>query len=292
MSRKKRTRYAGLDEDRLQRKIEESELPLCEIEKIIDVTSNSIYETKTIISGPMKEVEVYPVYLKKDIPEELRTKTTKEAQRNLNNKNAQKNFIRKVNTNFGERDYYITLVYEEDNLPKSIEEAKKNIIRYMQKLNYRYRKLQERRGVVRKFKTLKYIHVIEFSETGRIHHHIIMESALSMEVIEETWEHGRRNNIRRLAPDENHLTGIATYLSKDPKGKKRWGCSKNLKNPLITTCISKFSRKKINNMSDCYSTIEYEMEKVNPGYKFIKAETYKNSHTGKPYIYVTMRKID
>lgn len=42
-----------------------------------------------------------------------------------------------------------------------------------------------------------------------------------MEVVEAQWTFGRRNNIRRLDPDEKWLTGLAEYLSKDPKGKKR-----------------------------------------------------------------------
>ncbi len=46
-------------------------------------------------------------------------------------------------------------------------------------------------------------------------------------------------------PDDMHFTGLGNYLSKDPKGKKRWCCSKNLKDPDITRNLSKFSKKKV-----------------------------------------------
>lgn len=293
MVRQKRSRYIEMDTEKLKKLIDETDLPLLEIEKIIDATSNCIYETKTITSGPIREIEVCPIFLKKDIPEELRFKVSKKAQQNLNNKNAEKYFIRKVNANFGEKDYYITLGYMNKYLPKNIEEAKKNIARYLKKLNYLYKKQQMKQGIPqKKCKTLKYIHVIEFSEKGRIHHHILMNKALSMETIEEAWEHGRRNNIRFLAPDEHHLTGLAKYLSKDPKGKKRWGCSKNLKEPVITRSVSKFSKKKIKAMHDNRNLIEKEMEKINPGYKFLDAEVHLNDYNGKIYIYARMRRLN
>lgn len=293
MARTNRIRYAELDTDRFKKLLDGSDLPLVEIEKIIDATSNCIYETKTITSGPIREVEICPLFLKKDMPEELRLKTSKKAQRNLNNKNAEKYFIRKVNANFGEKDYYITLGYTECNLPGDMEEAKKNIAKYIKKLNYLYKKQQMKQGIPNnKCKTLKYMHVIEFPDSGRIHHHILMNRALPMEVIEEAWEHGRRNNIRFLAPDEHHLTGLAKYLSKDPKGKKRWGCSKNLKEPVITRSISKVSKRKIKNMHDNQNLIEQEMEKINPGYKFLNSEIHLNDYNGKIYIYARLRKLD
>jgi hypothetical protein len=287
----KRVGYTELDIDKVQSMVDE-DISLSEIKKLIDVTSSCIYETKTITSGPIREVEVCPLFLKKDIPDEYRLKRTKQAQKNLNNKNAQKYFIRKVNANFGEKDYYITLGYMNKNLPKDIEEAKKNINKYIKKLNYIYKKNQIKNGVAKnKCETLKYIHVVEFSESGRVHHHMIMNKVLPMETIEETWVHGRRNNIRFLSPDEAHLTGVAKYLSKDPKGKKRWGCSKNLKEPQTTRSISKFSKKKIKNMYDNRNLIELEMERVNPGYKFLDAEIHLNDFNGKIYIYARMRKI-
>lgn len=290
--RYKKDRYAGIDYEVLQKKIDEEELTLSEIEKLIDVTTNSIYETKTITSGPIREVEIFPSFLKKDIPDEFRIKNTKEAQKKLNNKNAEKYFVRKANANFGKGDYYITLGYSEKYKPKSHEEARKNMRKYIARLNYLYKKQQKLAGVSKKkLKNIKYMFVTEVSEKGRCHHHILMSSVLSMETVEKEWKFGRRNNIRIIHPDELHITGLVKYLSKDPKGKKRWGCSKGLKEPVITRSISKFSRRKINEMTYNHNLIEEEMEKVNPGYKFIDAKVTKNEFNGKWYISARLRKI-
>lgn len=290
----KRNRYTGIDYEILQKKIDEEELTKSEIEKLIDVTTNSIYETKTITSGPIREVEIYPSFLKRDIPEEFRTKNTKQAQKNLNNKNAEKYFIRKVNTNFGKGDYYATLVYLEKYKPKNLDEAKKHMKKYIARLNYIYRKRQMAQGIPKgKCKNIKYMYVTEISQEGkgRYHHHILINSVLPMETIEKEWTYGRRNNIRIIYPDDLHISGLAGYLSKDPKGKKRWGCSKGLKEPKISRSLSKFSRKKINRMPNDYNLIEYEMERVNPGYKFIDAKVKKNEFNGKWYISARLKNI-
>lgn len=69
------------------------------------------------------------------------------------------------------------------------------------------------------------MYVIEISKEGKgkYHVHMIMSSELSMDQVENCWKYGRRNNIRRIDPDEKHLTDLANYLSKDPKGKKTLG---------------------------------------------------------------------
>ncbi|CEP39603.1 Uncharacterised protein [[Clostridium] sordellii] len=293
-SNKKNNLYTEIDIEKISKRIDEEELSINELQRIIDVTTNSIYEAKTITSGIIREVEIHPVFLKKDIPDELRLKSTKEAKKNLNNKYARLYFIRKANSNFVKGDYYITLSYLKQHLPKDHDEAKKHIRNYFRRLNYLYHKQQIKNGVSkRKCKNIKYMYVTEVSKEGRgrIHHHILMNSVLPMEVVEQTWKHGRRNNIRIIYPDDLHITSLANYLAKDPGGKKRWGCSKKLKEPLITRSVSKFTRKKINQMSNNYNLIEHEMEKVNPKYKFIDASIKKNEFNGKWYITARLKKI-
>ena len=289
---RKQKKYVGYDyenlHDRLIDMVDEKE-----IDQVIDVTKGCIYETKTITSGVIREVEIYPTFLKRDIPNEFRIKKSKESKKNLNNETAKKYFIRKVNTNFTNRDYYITLVYLNKNLPKNHERAKKDMKNYIDRLNRIYRKKQIEAGVKEsKIQKIKYMYVTEGSDTTRYHHHIVMNSVLSMDEVENEWKLGKRNNVRRLDPDELHLTGLAIYLSKDPKGKKRWSSSRNLKNPKITTNASKFSKRKINYMASYQYSIEEEVKKINPGYKFIDSRVYENKYNGKYYIYARMRKVN
>ena len=305
---KKRNLYTELDFEKLidrmsdhQVTIDDEVITFNNIDQILDTRSNCVYETKTITSGPIREMEMYPLFLKKNIPEEFRVKNTKKAQKNLNNKNAVKYFMRKANANFGKGDYYVTLNYPDKNRPKTYEEAKKHVRAYINKLNYEYRKQQMAKegkklsDKVKKknYKKIKYMYVIEISQEGKgkDHVHMIMSSELTMDQVEKSWKHGRRNNIRRIDPDDRHITDLAEYLSKDPKGKKRWGCSKGLKEPVITTS-KKVSKRKIYNMDSNRNIIEEEMEKINPGYKLIEFEITKNKWTNMPYIHVLMRKID
>lgn len=293
-SKKKKNLYTEINIEKVNEKIEDEDFTINELQTIIDVTTNSIYETKTITSGLIREVEIHPIFFKKDIPEEFRLKSTKEAKRNLNNKYARLYFTRKANANFVKGDYYITLSYLVKYLPKNHEEARKHIRNYIRRLNYLYHKKQKARGTPdKKCKNIRYMYVTEVSKEGkgRIHHHILMESVLSMEVVEQTWKYGRRNNVRIIYPDDLHITGLANYLAKDPRGKKRWGCSKGLKEPIITRNRSKFSRKKINEMAKNFNLIEHEIQKINPQYKFIDAIVNKNEFNGKWYITARLKKI-
>lgn len=293
--RNKRQKYIGYDYDRLHTRLMD-ETKESELDQVIDVRTGCVYETKTITSGIVREVEIYPTFLKRDVPEEWKIQKCKKAQQNLNDKNARKYFVRKLNTNFGAKDYYITLTYTNENLPTDHTQAKKNLQNYFRRLNRLYVKKQKAAGVTKsKIKKIKYMAVTEHVEGPkgiRCHHHLVMNAVLDMKEVEEAWKLGRRNNIRLLDPDELWLTGLATYLTKDPKGKKRWTCSKNLKEPKITKNGSKFTKKKINKMINNHNLIRDEIEKNNPGYIFVDSQVFINDYNGKPYIYARLRKID
>lgn len=285
--RDKRKKYIENDYERLHTRILESDIEEDEINQIIDVRTKCSYVTKTIDAGVVREIETYPMYLKTDTPEEWKIKKSKESQKNLNNKNAQKSFVRKINANFQNGDYFITLTYSEGNLPRDHTAAKKDMQNYIRRI----KRLMKKKMLNME---LKYMYVTEHSEGPkgiRCHHHIIMNSVLSMEESEELWKLGRRNNIRKLDVDELWLTGVATYLSKDPRGKKRWCASKNLKEPKVRKSHSKFTKRKINNMVRFQNEVKCEMEKANPNYIYIDHQIYINEFNGKPYIYVRMRKF-
>ena len=295
MRNKLRSKYIESDYDRLHTRLVESEINETELDKVVDVRTGCIFDTKTITSGSIREVEVFPIYLKKEMPSEWRRKESKEARKNLNNKNAEKNFIRKLNTNFKKKDYYLTLEYQNKFLPKGHDEARKHMHKFIRKLNNLYKKEQKKNGVTdAKIQRIKYMFVTEYSDVKKIrcHHHMVMNAVLPLDVVEEAWEFGNRTKISFLSPDDMGLTGLATYLSKDPKGKKRWCCSRNLKDPHVTRSLNKFSKKKIRNMATNHNSIKEEMEKANPGYIFVDAQVYINEFNGMPYIYARMRKLN
>lgn len=251
----------------------------------LEVRSKCNYVTKTVTAGPIREIEIYPVYKKNETPDEWKPKKSKEAQKNLNDKNARKNLIRLINTNFKNGDYLITLNYSEDKSPKDHEEAKKNMQNFIRRLNYQLKK--------RNLEKAKYIYITEHSIVKKIrcHHHLIISTQLPIDEVEALWKLGRRNNMKKLNTDEMGLTGIATYLTKDPSGKKRWCSSNNLKKPTVTKSNTKFSKKRVHTMTRFQHLIKQDMEKKNPGYVLVDYEILINKFNGRPYIYTKMRRL-
>lgn len=282
MKRDIRHKYIECDYERVHsKKIDENFDDL----HLLDIRTKCSYVTKTIDSGVIRELEVYPIYPKKEMPDEWKIQKGRTAQKNLNNKNAKKNLIRLINSNFKNGDYFITLGYSKDNLPKDHAQAKKNMQNYIRRINYLIKK--------ENLKPAKYIYITEHSEDKKIrcHHHLIISTELPIDIVEGMWKLGRRNNMRKIDTDELWLTGLATYFTKDPKGKKRWCSSNNLKKPYIRKSHSKISKKRVNTMTTHQNLIQHEMERLNPGYALVDYEIYLNPYNGRPYIYTRMRKL-
>lgn len=258
-----------LEEFELRRLLERKEVP-------------HLYKTKTITSGKVTEIEIFPVFkLKSDVPEHKKKKT-KKSQWDLNDKNARKKFVRLLCTNFTSKDYWCTFNYKVP--PKTFEEAEKNMRNFIRRLNGKRKK----RGLPR----MKYIYITEFGSKGRVHHHIIMDGALDRDTVEETWKHGKRNHVRWLEEDDFGLTGLATYLSKDPKGRKRWKASRGLKKPKETENYSRFKKSRVERMARNQNIIEEELKKEPPyeKLKYLDAEVKWNGINGLFYIYARMVK--
>lgn len=258
------------------------------VRELIRKGKRAIYATKRIDAGDQVELEIYPEFVKReDIPAAgRRPGYNAQAQRNLKDKNARKNCERLINTNFTSQDIWATLVYTDRNLPGSMEEALENMQKYIKRINYRRKKLG--------LPPAKYVYVTEWSEDEnhkiRCHHHIVMDGQLSMDEVESTWKLGRRNQTRRLDYDENGLSGLAHYITKDPKGKKRWCASKNLKKPEERKNHQTFSHNKAKKMAENYEDAAEMIRAVTPGCWLKSIERRINEFNGLPYIYAKLRR--
>ena len=132
---------------------------------------------------------------------------------------------------------------------------KKNLVKYkflkivtriLDILNMRIKNFRKRNGL----DELKYIAVLEYREATddkrtktRIHHHIII-SGMDRDKAEELWGKGMAN-ANRMQANELGFEELANYLSKDPRGKKRWSQSKNIVIPVPEIKDYKYSNKKI-----------------------------------------------
>ncbi|TWW13146.1 hypothetical protein LABALGNA3A7_09520 [Dellaglioa algida] len=173
-------------------------------------------------------------------------------QKNLNDKNAKRYLLQLVNGNFDNRDLHVSLTYSDEFLPKTIEDAKKEVTNYLRRLAARRKKLG--------LEPLKYIVITEGTRDKndgylkRVHHHIIMNGGIDRDEVEDVWSKKKKTmgwvNARKIQTNENGAEALAIYLTKDPQGKKRWSSSRNLTRPVeLEPNDSRYSKRKIEKMA-------------------------------------------
>jgi len=277
-------KYTFTQKDDLEEIFEQSEynLSLLEDRRLI------CYRKKTIKSGDFLECEIYPIYnTPKAFSRVKKFRESKEAQKRLNQKNATKNLIRLINTNFTDSDIWATFTYEARKLPKTVEEAQKEFAKYLRRLKY----YAARHG----FPPLKYVYVTEFEDDPdkgkhRVHHHVVTNFP-DRDVAEKLWRGGARKQTRRLQSDESGYEGLTRYCMKDPRGTKRYVTSKNLKKPIITVSDAYITKKKIRKLA--YGEVDAQnfFERLyKERYNFTSITAKSSQYIRGVYLYVKMRR--
>jgi len=244
------------------------------------------YRTKTITSGKMVECEIYPIWRKGSEVKKAKDCRTPEAQKNVNDRNAKKKLIRKINTNFTEKDVACHMTYAGE--APDLAQARKDMQNYIRRIRD-YRKKNN-------MSELKYVYVIEYddSTTGgtkkRIHQHLVM-SGMDRDIAEQMWTKGRLN-CDRLKPDEAGLEGLARYMTKDPKGFKRWAGSKNLDEPIETIADHKVTVRQIERIA---TQMEESAGKIFgskfPNCNILNIDVKRSDHVAGAYVYAKMSKV-
>ena len=250
----------------------------------------SLYRTTTIKAKNIEsgrellEAQIYPSFFHKaDVPRTGKKRESKPSQKNLNDKKSRRYLVRLANINFSKNDLWCTFTWDEDHLPADEATADRDVTNFIRRINYR----QKKKGR----ENIKYIYIPVVEGAERPHVHIIMTGkGIDRDELEELWGKGERSNTRRIKPDEDFLiSGLATYISNNKRGKRRWRASKNLKKPPEPTrSYSKFKKPKVEKMAHDYETLKAEMEKAYPNYKFLDAEVKYNGVTAAFYIYARM----
>lgn len=259
-----------------------------ELERLLkEKKINSLYRTTTTKAGNQIEIDIYPSFGKlADVPRTKRKRESKPSQKNLNDRRARRYLNQLAAANFGEGDLWGTFGYDNEHLPEDIEDAQRIFANFIRRINRKRKK--EGKG------NLKYIYVTEYSDDPkrkiRCHHHVILAGdpgeTLDRDEIEKTWKHGHRPQTKRLAPDrDTYLTGLMQYITKDPKGKKRWNASKGLKKPEVTRSYSKFGKSTVQKMAFDRDFLEKQLKAKYPDLKFIDAEVKINNINDGFYIY-------
>ena len=258
-----------------------NEEALTEIER-----RRGFYRTRSIKSGDLLEVEAYPILPQSVIREALsKCPASKEAQRRLNQRNAEKRLIRLMETNFGQGDWYFTATLEGANLP-TLDGMRKKIQRFIGRMNYH----RKARGM----ENARYIYVIEGYEEGsrqkRLHVHFVIDGGLDRETLKSIWGHGRCKCDELDPAGYGGLINLAKYLSKDPRGRKRWASSKGLAGPVVHVAERKINHRAARKIAESPAGAAAALEKLYPGYEHIETEVRTNPFIPGCYIYAIMRR--
>ena len=243
------------------------------------------YRTRTTIAGPRLEAEVYPVFGRSTeamLRRAKKTNITPEKQARLNHERSIRHLVLLADANFSEEDIHLTLTYA--SAPE-MRRAQKDMRNFL----LRVKRIREKRGLPE----LKYIYTIEGDEDGRkerIHIHLLMNGDMDREELERIWQRGYAN-ADRLRPDENGLEAIARYIVKQQKNRRKWCASRNLKQPKTRTSDSRCSNARVKRIAfDIRNAAKDEMEKIYPGYQFVKCSVRYSDVVDGAYIRCVMRK--
>ncbi|HAT4299863.1 TPA: hypothetical protein I9063_003287, partial [Clostridium perfringens] len=194
------------------------------------------YREKQFIGGEYLECKVYPItFMERRCKKSNKKRKRKESlpkQKNLNEKNSKDALRRTIECNFTCRDWFATLGWTDEKRPKTEERMSKDLKNFFERLR-RFLKRNNR-------EELKYIYVIEYDENINLHIHMIINNVVSIEELQKIWGNGNVD-AKHLREDDLGYEGLAEYLTKDPKGKKRWVPSRNLDRADIATDDFKFN---------------------------------------------------
>lgn len=242
------------------------------------------YRTHTTKSGPRLEAEIYPVFGRE---QELKARKAKqnispEKQQRLNLERSKRHFVQLVDGNFTERDIHLTLTYAQ---APEYNRAVKDVGNFLRKL----RRLRKKRGLPE----LKYAGTVEGNDDGtreRIHVHLLMNDGISREELEKIWAKGYAN-ADRLQMNESGLEAVARYIVKQQKNRRKWMASRNLVQPKERTSDTRVSKRRIKLIAQDFRNEAKEvMEKVYPGYSFVRCAVYYSDVLDGVYIRCVMRK--
>lgn len=242
------------------------------------------YRTRTTTSGPVREVEIYPIWDTRSGVRRERGKASSEAQRAYNEKRVRRQITRLMNANFSDGDLMLTLTYKGGAVP-DMGQAQRDVRNYLRRI----KRWREKRGL----EPLKYLYVIEHQdEEGRkkrVHHHVVI-NAMPREAAEELWQRGRCNSMR-LQTDSAGLTGLAQYLTKGGRRGKRWAASRSLKKPKTTYSDHKISAARAHRMARDFGAAGREiLERIMPAYSLTEGEARWSEWVSGCYIYAVMRR--
>lgn len=237
------------------------------------------YREKLIYAGDMMWGVIYPTYRKAGA-RRGKFRTTTEVQQKLNEKRSRERLTYLVHANFNRNDYALHLTYENANLPETEGDVERDVKNYIRRLKRIYKRANAE---------LKYIYVIEYSERGRAHVHMIVNKGADRDAVENAWGRGRCN-ADRLQFNECGVVDLTRYITKSARdGQHKYCTSKNLKQPIEKTNVHTWSKKQLTELDECAVGAQETLSKIYPGFWLSELpEIQKNGLNAGMYMTFTM----
>ena len=169
------------------------------------------YIERTTRAGKTIEVERYFTsrYKKQGIKRGDKVKPTKEEQKKVNTRQAERKLRILMNANYGYGDYHVVLDYirVKGEVPRSREQMRQDINVFLRELRKEYKKAGQE---------LKYIHVMEIGEKGARHHHLVINQ-IDTKILQQCWYKAYEGHNRvKVFPldDSGNYAKLASYFIK------------------------------------------------------------------------------
>lgn len=234
---------------------------------------------REFVCGDHIEADIYPVFQQPGRRREKCREST-ETRKKLNHRDRVRRLVRILRLNFSQRDIVLHLTYRD--LPADLEEAKRLLKNYLDRLRRIYRKA----GV-----EFKWLYTTEYGrKSGRVHHHLVLSGGVDREVLEKAWGLGYAN-ADRLQMDDG-LERLAAYLCKGAATYRCWSGSRNLIMPEPAVKDGAVTMEEMGRILDAVDekNARQLFEARYPGYDCLDAGYEKNEVNGGVYIRVAMRR--
>ena len=184
---------------------------------------------KIIVAGPLVIETVYPAPNPRDSEGVRQGKRhlSSEAQQRMNLKYAWQKLELEIAANFGVKDLYATITYDDKHLPSSRKEANARVQAF-------WKRLRAARKVAGR--ELRYIYVTEHKHgDGRWHHHVLINATgEDYDLIRKLWGQGGIEFKQIRIDREKNYETLARYLCKEQRdkvGQRLWSGSRTLAKP-------------------------------------------------------------
>jgi len=282
--------------------------------------------TKTFRMADVIEMECYPLTRIGSAAkaEYQRRRKQRACQAALNRRNAEKRVRRLLDANFTEDDYLCTFTWdygqvdrfhmgyaealnrwERFGLPLDEDDARRHLNNYWRRMRTKLRQIGQDPLA------LKYLYVLEPTHMPRpgqdealpphFHFHVVIHApGMGPEEIKALWPFGDVH-CDRVSFRDGKIAGLASYLTKshsveavsaDGKRVRRWGCSRNLVEPVVTVSDRRISRRRAMLVAaDVERNAKAVFEAVYPGYYLESDPIVRYSdYVPGAYIYARLRK--